>query len=317
MRATSDGGSPHVDLDREVAAHLASMPEPHRLLLEPLVRSDAPDRWLRGALLAYLRHFVRVLDRGEPRAGAEAELIDALSALAGTARTGDDEGDLEVAEAELAAGFRPRGYTFLGGRTPPHLGPYIWSRTETQRLTVDLPLGERQEVPVHFLHDLVLRGWLYWQTLGAQGAGGWYQDGDPDWPDGLYCVADRYPDPLRNPMFQVSFLGHEAQHVADHRAFPGLTSGELEYRAKLVELIGHQAVDDRLAFFLDDARDDPDHPHPHAAHLIVERLSGRLFGRAASVDEWRGVDYPRIRSEAVALLEEDTVRLRAGHAPMA
>ena len=298
-------------VDGEVLGHLARMPEPHRQLLEPLVAMDAPDGWLRDALLAYLRHFVRVLDRGEPRLASEAGLIDELSALAGTARTGDDERDLEVAEAELAIGFRQRGYRFLGGRTPPHLGPYVWARTETQQLTADLPLGEPQEVSVHFLHDFVLRGWLYWQTFGAQGAGGWYQDGDPAWPDGLYCVADRYPDPLRNPMFHVSFLGHEAQHVADHRAFPGLSSGELEYRAKLVELIGHRALEDRLAFFLDDARDDPDHPHPHAAHLIVERLAARLFGRAAPADAWRDVDYSLVRSHALALLEEDTSRLRA------
>jgi hypothetical protein len=299
------------ELDGEVLAHLAEMPEAHRQLLEPLVALDAPDGWLRDALLAYLRHFVRVLDRGEPRLASEAGLIDELSALAGTARAGDDERDLEVAEAELAIGFRQRGYRFLGGRTPPHLGPYVWARTETQQLTADLPLGEPQEVSVHFLHDFVLRGWLYWQTFGAQGAGGWYQDGDPAWPDGLYCVADRYPDPLRNPMFHVSFLGHEAQHVADHRAFPGLSSGELEYRAKLVELIGHRALEDRLAFFLDDARDDPDHPHPHAAHLIVERLAARLFGRAAPADAWRDVDYSLVRSHAMGLLEEDTARLRA------
>lgn len=303
------------ELDGQVFAHLAKMPDAHRSLVEPLVTGEAQDEWLREALMAYLRHFVRVLDRGEPREPAERQLIDSLGAIVGLVGTGDAEADLDAAEAELAKGFVARGYRFLGGRTPPHLGPYAWARTDTQRFTVALPLGEPQEVAVHFLHDFVIRGWLYWESFGTRGAGGWYQDGDPSWPDGLYCVADRYPDPLQNPSFQVSLLGHEAQHVADHRAFSGLSSNELEYRAKLVELIGHQAVDDRLAFFLDDARDDPEYPHPHAAHLIIQRLSQRMFGSPADVTDWRGLDYDDIRAQALALLEEDTARLAQPRPP--
>ena len=299
-------------LDDEVMAHLALMPEAHRSLLEPLVASGAADAWLRDVLMAYLRHFVRVLDRGEPRPAAESRLIDALSDLAGTERTGVDDVDVDTAETEIARRFHDRGYRFLGGRTPPHLGPYAWSRTETHRLPVTLPRGRPEEVDVHFLHDFVIRGWLYWQTLGAQGAGGWYQDGDPAWPDGLYCVADRFPDPLANPAFQVSLLGHEAQHVADQRAWPDLSSAELEYRAKLVELIGYDTVEDRLASFIADARDDPNHPHPYAAHLIVTRLAERLFGRATTELDFRAFDYDEIRVLALNLLDEDTARRAAG-----
>lgn len=163
---------------------------------------------------------------------------------------------------------------------------------------------------MHFCHDFLIRGWLHWQTYGSQGAGGWYQQDNPDWADGLYCVAERYPEPLEeNRSFQVSLLGHEAQHVADHRAFPGLSSAELEYRAKLVELIGFETVDDRLTFFLTDAADDPEQPHPYAAHLIVTRLSERLFNDAAGDHDWAAIPYAAIQREAQALLDEDTARL--------
>ena len=299
-------------LDRLVYAHLAKMPDTARRLLAPHIADDAPDTWMRGALMAYLRYFTRVFELEEDRATAESRLADELASLTRRPRTHDDDADVTAAEAALRAGFNERGVEFLGGRTPPYLGAYIWSRTEHRPFTVTLPRDEPQEVTVHFCHDFLIRGWLHWQTFGAQGAGGWYQEGDATWPDGLYCVAERYPEPLEeNRAFQVSLLGHEAQHVADHRAFPGLSSVELEYRAKLVELIGYDNIDERLHFFLADAADDPERPHPQAAHRILERLAGRLFGGAASDGDWESVPYAEIRRHATLLLDEDSERLAA------
>ncbi len=298
------------DLDEAVHAHLARMPASTRRLLEPRIVSDARDRWLRDALMAYLRYFVRIFERDESVAVAESAMADELAAVTGRERSDDDDADITAAEADLAIGFRERGHRFLGGRTPPYLGAYIWSRTEDRRFTVTLPRGAPEEVTVHFMHDFLIRGWLHWQTFGAQGAGGWYQQDSPDWPDGLYCVAERYAEPVEeNPSFRVSLLGHEAQHVADHRAFPGLTSAELEYRAKLVELIGYEAVDDRLRFFLDDAAEDPARPHPFAAHLIVHRLAQRIFGAPTIEVDWDAVPYVEVRRQAEELLDEDTNRL--------
>jgi hypothetical protein len=300
------------DADRAIADHLARMPEAHRRLLEPVIAANAADPWLREVLLVYLRHFVRVFDGNEPREPSEGVLVEELAALAGTARTGNDDADVEVAEAALRPRFAARGYEHLGGRTPPHLGPYVWRRTESRSFTVTLPRGEPQEVTVHLMHDFVLRGWLYWSTFGRQGAGGWFKDGEPGWADGLYCVRDRYGDPLEDdPAFRVSLLGHEAQHVADHRAHPNLTSGELEYRAKLVELIGYTSVEDRLRRFLDDARDDPEEPHPHAAHLIVTRLADRLSGQEPAEVDWASIEYERIARTSQDLLDEDDARLAA------
>lgn len=300
------------ELDPAVHAHLDRMPEPTRRLLAPRIAPGTSDPWLCEALMAYLRYFVGIFERDEPVRVAESVLATELCAVTGRIRTGDHDADITAAEADLANGFTERGFHFLGGRTPPYLGAYIWTRTEDRRFTVTLPRGDPEEVTVHFCHDFLIRGWLHWQTFGAQGAGGWYQQDNPDWPDGLYCVAERYAEPVEeNPSFRVSLLGHEAQHVADHRAFQGLSSAELEYRAKLVELIGFAAVDDRLRLFLIDAADDPDRPHPFAAHQIGSRLADRLFGRPAAASDWDSVAYAEIRRHAEALLDEDTARLRA------
>lgn len=300
------------EVNRLVHAHLAAMPDATQRLLEPHIRADARDAWLKSALMAYLRYFVRVFEREEPREEAESVMARELTSITQRDLTGDDDADITAAEAELAKGFADRGYRFLGGRTPPYLGAYIWSRTEDRRFSVTLPRGAPEEVTVHFCHDFLIRGWLHWQTFGAQGAGGWYQQDNPDWPDGLYCVAERYPEPLEeNSSFQVSLLGHEAQHVADHRAFPGLSSAELEYRAKLVELIGFETVDDRLRFFLADAADDPERPHPYAAHQIVGRLTERIFDGAVDAADWDVIPYAEIRRHAASLLDEDTARLSA------
>ena len=303
------------ELDGAVRARAARLPEPTRELLTAAIALDAPDPWVRGALLAYGRLWIRRFELGEPREAAEAALADELCALVDRERTGDDDADVTAAEGDLAAGFGDRGYSFLGGRTPPELGAYIWSRTEERQFTVALPRDEPQEVTVHLMHDFLIRGWLHWRTLGEQGAGGWYQQDNPPWADGLYAVAERYPEPREsNPAFSVSLLGHEAQHVADHHAFPGLGSGELEYRAKLVELIGFTAAEERLDFFLADAADDPSQPHPWAAHRILADLAGRLPRAPLDRDAWLAVPYQEIRHLALELLDADTERLRGARA---
>jgi len=302
---------PAADVDGAVRARAGRLPEPTRGLLTAAIALDAREPWVRDALLAYGRLWIRRFELDVPRETAEAALADELCALVGRGRTGDDDADVTAAEGDLAVGFGQRGYAFLGGRTPPELGAYIWSRTDEQRFTVALPRDEPQEVTVHLMHDFLIRGWLHWRTLGEQGAGGWYQQDNPPWADGLYAVAERYPEPRESNMaFTVSLLGHEAQHVADHHAFPGLGSGELEYRAKLVELIGFTSAEERLAFFVADAVDDPAQPHPWAAHHILADLAERLPNPPVGRDAWLAVPYGEIRRLALELLDADTARRR-------
>jgi len=299
-------------LDAGIRDHASHLPQPIRSRLAAAIDPAATDRWLRDILMAYLRMFERIFERQVPRDDAERTLADDLLSIAGGASSDASEIDVLASEEVLAHGFADRDLVFLGGRTPPYLGPYIWARTEDRQFEVALPRGAPQPVTVHFMHAFLLRGWLHWRSRGEQGAGGWYQQDNPPWPDGLYCVADRYPEPLEtNRTFQVSLLGHEAQHVADHHAHPGLESRDLEYRAKLVELIGYDSASERLEFFLDDAADDPDQPHPWAAHRIARDLEAQLGLEAPDRAALLAVPYDEVKGVALRLLDEDTAR-RAG-----
>jgi len=272
---------------------------------------------VQDALLAYGRYFVRVLQNKTPAPEAEALLRNDLLPLvpvtpdAGALQTLDD------VEEALAAQFRERGLYFLGGRTLPHYGPYIWKRTDGRAFQVELPDGA-QEVMVHFLHEFLMRGWWHFNTYGESGAAGWAKWGEPDWPDGLYCVYDAWKldEGPENPAFQNSLLEHEAQHLIDFRNYPGLAGVDLEYRAKLVELIYLSALEDRFIWLLSEAQDDPAHPHSQASYRLITAFSRHLFSEDYVRDEakWREVEYGRIQKHARRLLAEHSRALETQEA---
>ena len=88
-------------------------PRATRRLLEPLISVDAKDGWLRDALMAYLRYFVRLFEDDEPREAAESALAGDLCAVVGRAPTGDDDADVTASEAELANGFLDEAFGSL------------------------------------------------------------------------------------------------------------------------------------------------------------------------------------------------------------
>ena len=78
--AVSEAPNPAAELDAAVRAHADRLPEPTRGLLTAAIAPDAPDPWVRDALLAYGRLWIRRFDRDEPRETAEAALADELCA---------------------------------------------------------------------------------------------------------------------------------------------------------------------------------------------------------------------------------------------
>lgn len=135
----------------------------------------------------------------------------------------------ELEEAHVAEVFRAQGLHILTGRTSGWYGPYIWRREELARCAVALP-GGTQDYAVKFLDDFVMLSWLDYLSFGAVSTGGWADSGGL-----IHCVKASYD--LESENFRVSLLKHEAQHAQDLARYPGMTSEELEYRAKLVELI--------------------------------------------------------------------------------
>ena len=77
-----------------------------------------------------------------------------------------------------------------------------------------------------------------------------------------------------------------------------------------MELIGFTSADERLAFFIDDAADDPAQPHPWAAHRILADLAVRLRTVPGDRDAWLAMPYEEIRRVSLELLDADTARRR-------
>ncbi|MEZ3445836.1 MAG: hypothetical protein K1W30_12035 [Lachnospiraceae bacterium] len=139
------------------------------------------------------------------------------------------DASLDKLEEMAETAFRQKSFHALMGRTSGYYGPYIWKVEELRHYKVELPEGE-QDYAVKFLDGFIMKSWLDYISFGETGTGGWSNG------DGLiHCVRAAYD--LESEDFQVSLLKHEAQHAMDQARYKDITNEELEYRAKLVELI--------------------------------------------------------------------------------
>lgn len=180
---------------------------------------------LNEILLAYQKYYRDVFWLELPAEEAAQRLQERLSGLLCAA----PGLSLEELEELAAAAFRKRGLYALMGQTGGYYGPYVWRAEELRHYAVELPEGT-QDYAVKFLDGFIMKSWLDYISFGETGTGGWSNG------DGLiHCVRDAYD--LESEQFKVSLLKHEAQHAMDQARYPYITNEELEYRAKLVELI--------------------------------------------------------------------------------
>ncbi len=274
-------------------------------VLAPYFEEPSADVWVRDVLLAYGVYYLHVLEHKMPALDAEALLRDNLLPFAQAGGSGSTLMALDDVEEALAVQFRERGFYFLGGQTLPYYGPYIWRRIDSRIFRVGLP-NSVQEVPVHFLHEFLMRSWYHFNTFGKRGAAGWAKWNEPDWPDGLYCAYEAWhlAEGTEKSNFQNSFLKHEAQHLADFQRFPEIKPVDLEYRAKLVELIYLITLEDRFLSILAEAKDDPANPHSQAAYRLIQDFSRFLFDKEYVTEDsrWREIKYERIQAASRALL---------------
>jgi hypothetical protein len=297
------------DIEQEICDHLDRMDPKTKSVVQPFMGQHSEDTWIRDVLLAYWWYFLLVLKYDESHSKAEDVLFRQLRDLVPE----QFRMNLDMVEEALSEQFQSKGYYFLGGYTLPYRGPYIWKRIERQEFDVELS-DQMRKVTVFFMHDFLMRSWLHFETYGASGTGGWVKRDQPPYEDGLYCVADCY-DLKRledDEGFQISLLKHEAQHFADLTNFPELNSTDLEYRAKLVELIYYTSVEDCLVRIIREAVNDSSNPHEYAAHLILKGLSEQVFDEPLVHDEsrWQIIDYSVIREDARQMLDENTRSMR-------
>ncbi len=278
-------------------AYLARFPEQaplHEKFQARFVREayDAPagNGLCNQLLLCYQRYyrdaFYLRLSREEAEERLRAGLAEALPGGEGLPLK-------ELEQGPVAEAFRQRGYRFLGGRTGGWYGPYIWTATEVKTYRVELPGGVR-EYTVNLLDGFVSRSWLDYLSFGETGTGGWIG------ADGVInCVRSAYD--LDSEAFQVSLLKHEAQHAMDLAVKPDLPSEDLEYRAKLVELIysSRRNLAERFAREADGG--DRRNGHAAAAQRIMDGLSGLL-----GADAWEvpGLPAEQIQAAAKTLFAE-------------
>ncbi|MFT4415584.1 hypothetical protein ACLM5H_17145 [Fredinandcohnia humi] len=265
---------------------------------EEMIGIEISDPWIRDAIHIYHNYFHDVLMKKLHEYKAEEELAKRLSSF-----LEESFSSAEDAEIALKKEFEVRGYYFLGGVTPPYRGPYIWKTQEKLTYDVVLP-NETQTITVYHMKDFLMESWLSYVTLEHKGAGGWANE------SGVFCNYDRYKDDLESNQYVISFLKHEAQHFNDYLHYPILESKDLEYRAKLVELIyydNHEVLEK----FLIQAKDDPQFPHPKAAYEVIKGLSRKVHQQNYNnhMEEWKAIDYNIISSYALELHQENTMLL--------
>lgn len=229
---------------------------------ENYIRYDIPEG-LNEVLLAYQHYFRDVFYLKRSTAQAEDTLLNRLRVLLDAGSN-----DEEVIGQSVEAAFRASGFHALTGRTNGCFGPYIWKTTVPTTFTVELPDGSCRYT-VNILRDFVLRSWMAYLTFDMHGTGGWTS------PDGtINCVESAYD--FESERFRVSLLKHEAQHVRDLERWPDMPACQLEYRAKLVELI-YTEQSGLLKKFISEA--DPERKndsHAVAACRIAEEMGDYL-----------------------------------------
>ena len=209
----------------------------------------------------------------------------------------------EIEENKISKAFQQRNFHFFGGKTGGYWGPYIWKTTEAKTYEVALP-GGVQPYTVCFLDGFLSKSWLDYISFGAVSTGGWTNG------DGIICCIKSSYDP-ESESFQVSLLKHEAQHARDLAAYPAMSQEDLEYRAKLVELIYSQERNLLRQFAYEADSSKETNGHSLAAERILNGVSEKLGITADKID---ALSITQIQRVSKKLLSESTAEIKQKYA---
>ena len=224
-----------------------------------------------GLVRAWQVYWRRNLMREASGSEAETELAAALQrVLHADGQVAPDFADPDRLSIEA---LRRAGLYYSLSPAPPWRDLFAWRSQKSDTYRVELT-DAMVSVEVVFIEDFVLHGWKDHASLGLASTTGWVEDGR------LYCVAWAYDTNSEN--FRVSYLKHEARHLADLERFPDMDATQLEYRAKLTELAFANAS---LARVWDDFRakaaDNPASAHAHANWRVTHDIA-RALGEAVT-----------------------------------
>lgn len=253
------------------------------------------DSALSDILRLYQQYYRDVFYLKADAAQAEEELLRRLADYLGVASCPEDSIEDKAAECFLSCGFH-----FLGGKTSGYRGPYVWKSTETKTYEVELPEGAG-EYTIRLLDGFICRSWIDYISFGEVSPGGW-TDGD-----GIICCAKDSYD-LQSEAFRVSLLKHEAQHVMDLNAYPSISSADLEYRAKLVELIYSEKRNLLLPFIHEADQSNEHNGHAFASGRICAGFREALKDPSAPLES---LSLEDIRSVSKELFFKSSEEMRA------
>jgi hypothetical protein len=220
----------------------------------------------------YRDYYKKVFWLNEDVKKAETELGESLGKLLFS----EKNIGLKDVEDHIQKTVEGEGFHFLGGTTQGYYGPYIWKTTKSKVFDVELPSGT-QKYGIDMMDHFLSRSWLDYLSFGKIGTGGWSSS------DGKLCmVCPKGLKKLRNLTREARYrfrlnLKHEAQHAYDQKHFPGISSAELEYRAKLVELIYAKDFRTMTKILSEADGTNEANSHAYASFKIKKNLSVKIF----------------------------------------
>jgi len=177
----------------------------------------------------------------------------------------------------------------------------IWDEESNKKHEVILP-KDTINTTVIFIDNFILNGYDNYATFGSSKVGGWAEKESAT----LYCNKDEYD--LNSEKFKISYLKHESLHFTDLNEYPNLSSADLEYRAKVIELMycTEETVYDRIAQFINGANNsNRSHSHPYANYILIKNLSKLIFNSEfnSEINQWKKVSVDRINKAASSMYE--------------
>ncbi len=206
--------------------------------------------------------------------------------------------------------IRAKGFNTAGfGRTGGRYDLLVWKTERDTVYSVKLKGGEKIKARVIFMDDFVSNGWQGYASIGRRFPGGWTTG------EAIYSVTKGYN--LKSEQFRIGLVAHEARHFADYKLFPGLESADLEYRAKLVQMImgrDENLLYSEIAGFIAGADEHSQNSHSAANFRIVRDMSMAIFKTSAETDinKWKGVKVKKINRVAYKFLKANTRELMKG-----
>ncbi len=185
---------------------------------------------------------------------------------------------------------------------------FIWNKESTKKYEVILP-KETVKTNVVFIESFHINGYDEFATFGDSQVGGWAIKKSAT----LYCNKGTYD--LNSENFEVSYLKHESLHFSDLNNYPNLSSADLEYRSKVIELMycTKETIYDRISEFVSGAnKADRKNSHPYANYVLIQNLSKLLFNSEfnSDINKWEKISVDKINNAAKSLYEMSEDKLQ-------